>query len=786
MMQLRRNALLCLSWAIAFLAMLSLCPATVLAQEDDEDTFMLEDVIVTAEKRETELKDIPLAVSVVNTDDMARANVTQMRDLEKIVPELRTTENYAMNVISIRNVQSNDWAPFLETVTAVHVDHVFLPRYTGLDNFFYDLERVEVLKGPQGTLHGRSSVAGSINIISNKPVLDTFTGHAEVEYGEYDKMRFEGAVNFPIAENVALRTAWRSLREDALNENGYSTKDNRSMRGSLLWEPNDRSSLLITADYAHFDFKPVDTGIYFGTYGTLTNLTPIDSPWDSTGFYDDADAAWTRGDQWGVMAQYDHEFDFALLTAQYGHRASDSHFNQYAAGTTTVFIPPASAMFIKIPFRVSIDSKIPAKSDVLEVRLLSNTSSAGGDTWEWVVGANYLNDNGGEFVESFFVYYDILTDNNTTALFGQATWSPFDRWHFTAGYRYSWDDKNLCSSTLEDYPDADFPPTPVLCADAEYGEPSYKGVISYDINDDIMTYVQYARGQKVGNLESTREALPSEILDAYEWGLKGRFFNNRMSVNLDAFYYDYNNYNVFFSGGWCISDVNGDHFCDDANGDGTVDNSDMSPYYTGTVSAGDSQSQGVSLGLTWLVTQMGRFSANIAYQQSEYGTYNTAAAVLARHPGMDTYLQPGSGVNAGLDGQEFGDPNWRANFNYTHTFQIGETGTLDLTAEVFYEGQGIDQIQFLGEDKEYAIPGRDSFWLADFQARYSSTYGMPFGMLWHVRFWINNIFDSTDLNSIEYFSTHSGEGDVYPPMSGTISGTYVLPQQFGLAIGVNW
>jgi iron complex outermembrane receptor protein len=782
-----KRVFLSLSLATALLVSPGALTVIQAQESEEEDEFVLEDIVVTAEKREGKLQKTPLAISAVTGEMLIRSDINELYNLDKLIPDLRIDGEAggSFTIASVRNVQTLDFTPIYETVTATHIDNVFLPRYVGLEGHFYDLERVEVLKGPQGTLYGRAATAGSINLITRKPMIGIFGGYGEVEYGRYDKMRVEGAINLPITENIAVRAAFRSIRHDAYNENGYGMDDDRGMRGSLLWEPNDRISLLMTADIVHIDRNDADTGIYFNSYGSLTATTPIDSPWDSSAFYNDADDAFHRADVWGFMAQYDQDLDFATVSLQYGHRAVRSHRLELVAGTFTAFDPVTTSASLVPGMRFSLDSFVPANSDSIEVRLLSNTTAAGGDTWEWVVGANYLDDKGTELVQSFFVNFDARASNNTTALFGQATWSPFDRWHFTGGYRYSWDDKTMRSSTIEDYPDGVFPDTPVHSATAEYGEPSYRANISYDVSDDIMTYIQYARGQKVGNMETNREALPSEILDAYEWGFKSRFLNNRLQANLDAFYYEYKNYNQWFNGGWCISDANGDHFCDDANGDGQVDNDDMDPYVTGSVSPGGSESKGITLGLQWLMTVKSRLSANFAWQTSKYGNYDMKAAVLARWPGNDTVQQAGGSFD-NLTDREFGGPNWRGNLGYTHTFYIGDTDTLNINGNLYYEGQGIDQIMFINTGKEYAMPGREAYWLGDISARYSSSYGMPAGMEWHVRVWCNNIWNSTDLASRTFSSTHPQFGDVYPDHSGTVTGTYVLPRTMGIAFGANW
>jgi len=169
MMGFRKSALFCLSLAMAFLAMFSLCPATVGAQEDE---FVLEDVIVTADKREADIQTTPAAIAAVTGDTLIRTGVNEINNLHKLLPDLNVGGGGGkFTLTTIRNVQILDFAPIAETVTAHHIDNVFLPSDVGFEGMFFDLERVEMLKGPQGTLYGKSATAGSINLITRKPVI---------------------------------------------------------------------------------------------------------------------------------------------------------------------------------------------------------------------------------------------------------------------------------------------------------------------------------------------------------------------------------------------------------------------------------------------------------------------------------------------------------------------------------------------------------------------------------------------------------------------------------------
>jgi len=201
---------LCLSLAITLLLILAQGTSTLVHAQEE---FVLEEVTVTAEKREADLQKLPVPVSAITEETLVRQNVRQMFDLEKIVPDMEIGFNAAsLTVISIRGVDAGDWGPPTDSPNVVHMDGAVLSRHNAIESHFFDIERVEVLKGPQGTLYGRGASAGTINIITRKPIIDTFSGYGEVEYGNYNLMRAEGAVNVPISDQWAMRTAFRTLK----------------------------------------------------------------------------------------------------------------------------------------------------------------------------------------------------------------------------------------------------------------------------------------------------------------------------------------------------------------------------------------------------------------------------------------------------------------------------------------------------------------------------------------------------------------------------------------------
>jgi len=333
-------------------------PVFAADDENEEDVFTLEEVTVTAEKREAELQKVPMDISVVRPDDMNRLDVHQLSDLEKMIPGLEISDvaNNGNLQLQIRGVQNTYWNVTAENTVAVNVDGVSLTRSNALEGKFYDLERVEMLAGPQGTLIGRGSTAGSLSMVTKKPDIGEFGGNIQFEYGSYDRRRVEGALNIPATDKLAFRVSGRSVKRGAYDDIGLSTQDLWGARASMKWEPTDRQSLNVSIDTDSTNNKGGNNfqGVYFETYGDL-EIVANDDPTTTEAFREVASggnvstpfkAAWylnsdvsnstTRTDTNGFSINYNQEFDIAWWTVKLGHRKSESFSLQYRSANPTL------------------------------------------------------------------------------------------------------------------------------------------------------------------------------------------------------------------------------------------------------------------------------------------------------------------------------------------------------------------------------------------------------------------------------------------------------------------
>jgi iron complex outermembrane receptor protein len=171
------------------------------------DDGTLAEIVITAERREETLQKSSVALQVVSQAELQNAGVVQMRDLTTVVPGLQIANGGAATQIYIRGVGDFGSTPITNPAVATNLDGVYIARPQGVEGNFFDIARVEVLKGPQGTLYGRNASGGAINIITARPSLDEFGGYGDIEFGNYNKVLAEGAVNLPVTAEFALRAS---------------------------------------------------------------------------------------------------------------------------------------------------------------------------------------------------------------------------------------------------------------------------------------------------------------------------------------------------------------------------------------------------------------------------------------------------------------------------------------------------------------------------------------------------------------------------------------------------
>lgn len=226
------------------------------------DSGSLEEIVITAEYRESNLQKTAVNISVVTADDMARRGISYSKQLLDAVPGLDMTFTNPNSYLGLYGVESGGGSRYVDAQMTFNYGGVPLARQTAAASSMYDLERVEVLKGPQGTLYGRNATIGAVNVVVARPKLGEFSANGSVTVGNYATINTTGAANLPINDAWAARVAFQTTRHNGYYTNGYDDANNLGVRGALLFKPsNDFSVLLWMDDFRNRSKGPLRTSI---------------------------------------------------------------------------------------------------------------------------------------------------------------------------------------------------------------------------------------------------------------------------------------------------------------------------------------------------------------------------------------------------------------------------------------------------------------------------------------------------------------------------------------------
>jgi iron complex outermembrane receptor protein len=487
---------------------------------------VLQEVIVTAQKREENLQSTPIAVTAVTGDALGAEGARSVADLTLVVPGISVGGTGGRTRFAMRGVAAMNQDTNVDDSVAFHVDNVYSSKPAAADVLFYDVSRVEVLRGPQGTLFGRDATTGSVNVITNRPT-DTLEARATVGAGNYAEIHTEAMVNVPLTDNLDFRTAFTTLKHNGYFSDGRNDADASAGRVHLLWKPAGNLSILISGDYTHEG----GNGPGFSPFSHLS----FDSPVSAT------DYAQFKLDNriWSTHAEVNWNLDWATLTYIPAYRSL--HF----LNSTLAQTDPARY--------IQTDAE-----DSQELRLASNSADS---PLKWVTGLFWHEDNA--TWNTFFNFYGAGSpkrlwqnipdqDSESYAAFGQATYAIVPSVRLTGGVRWSSDEKVLhgqnflATPTYYGIPPA-FPPgslASVYNGDKTWDSVTWKAGLDVDLGPQSMAYVSAATGFHVGGFYNSGppNSFEPETNTSYEIGSKNRFLNNRLQVNGAIYYEVYNNY----------------------------------------------------------------------------------------------------------------------------------------------------------------------------------------------------------------------------------------------------
>ncbi len=487
------------------------------------------DIIVTAQRRSERERDVPISLTVRTAAALENAGVDKIRDLHVVTPGLRIDRNGAAVQPSIRGITALDGNPGNDANVAIYVDGVYRANPVANNLDLPDIERIEVLKGPQGTLFGRNATGGAIRIQTRMPEFD-YTGDVTVGYGSFDDKIAKAFLTGPVIKDiVAVSLAGYYEKSDGylrdLTNGGKATGglDSKLVRGKILVKPSDRLQILLTGQYMDRTDGSLAGQPYNGNTiarGQPGVIIPT-KPWDIANNAN----PFVHVREWSVSGSADLDLGFATLStiSAYSNIKDDGPVED---DYTNIAITE----FQTFQFQTTFSQEVNLKSN-------------GNGPLKWVVGGFYYRDRSRydplSIVSPGFTF-NIFGSQNTKAYaaFGELTYDITDRLQAIAGVRYSHEKRMLAGSFIT----GDFP----NLAERSFKSTTPRFTLRYAVTPDTNIYASYSKGFKSGGFTASSlgtDGFAPEKVEAFEAGIKSAP-DRSFSINAAAFYYNYNNQQV--------------------------------------------------------------------------------------------------------------------------------------------------------------------------------------------------------------------------------------------------
>ncbi|MEM7459091.1 MAG: TonB-dependent receptor [Pseudomonadota bacterium] len=517
--------------ATAAAALSTAFAAPVLAQDDSEDSARrLGTVNVTAQRVEENLQDVPVAVTALSTEQIEDKQVLNIRDLAAQVPNINIATNTGTASaarIFLRGVGEDESRGAVDQAVGIYVDGVYIGRSVGSLFDVVDLESIEVLRGPQGTLYGRNTVGGAIKLTPVKPQMEN-SGKVSAVLGNYDRVEIKGTGNFQLADSTAVRVTGFSRQRDGFHDiipngpftgegpEGVGALDTIAIRASVYHEFNDDWNLLVALDHTDDNSDPIPDSIAPGndadndifTIEPLPGTTCPAAGLLPLGCFTDYRS---EVQSTGIMARVDGAFGTVDFTSISAYRELEDELSTR----------------IGFPF-----SQMTDQNQLSQEFTIGQT---GQSALDWIAGLYYFEED--LMLDSVFIFpFSIDTSTESIAVFGQGTYAVNDQFSITGGLRFTNDSKDFDGVGPFGFARTD---------SADFDNLSFTVGADYRFNDDVLGYAKYSTGFKSGGwspdaFSGTAVFLPveEETLDSFEIGIKSDW-NDTFRLNVAAFFNQY-------------------------------------------------------------------------------------------------------------------------------------------------------------------------------------------------------------------------------------------------------
>ncbi len=696
--------------------------AQEVASEEGMD-WLLEEIVVTATKRSVSAQDIPISISAFDSERLNASGVNDIKDVQFLAAGIHVGGNRNYTAVTVRGIGGDLNLPGTSSGVAVHLDGVYLGQRTQLGRALFDLERIEVLRGPQGTLYGRNATGGSVNILSKSP-SDEFEAGLTLAAGNYDLLETEGYISGPLAgDQLQARVAFQNVSRDGYTNDvfaGHSidNADSSSVRTHLLFEPNDRFQMNLIADYTKDESVPVPVlsrGIEsVSTLGELLggSLASGRNRNGNTRDVQDVEA-------WGVNLKAEWLFDTFTVNSITAYRETDL-FQRYDSDGTeanVIFVDRS----VKNTEQVSQEFNVKSNSD--------------GD-FEWIVGAYFFSED--DFYEELvpvpplgFTLAFGVSDLRSTAYaaFSELSYQLTDKLAITAGLRYSLEEKEIAefsgfvgsieTAELED----------------DWTSFTPKLSMTYSLSDDQTLYATIGKGFKSGGFNGgvlQGEGFDPEEVTNYEIGFKSILMDGRLRANMAIFRMDYEKLQVQVPK---INPLTGLPLL-------AIDN------------AAEAVSQGLEIELQAAITERFSLNANLAYLDAEFDSYETVDELRG-------------GASFDLSGNRLpASPEWAFNVGAEYEFDLGDwTGR--VRGEYIYQDDTY-YTPFEALPSVAELRGQEQYDLFNVRLMFADSEGK-----WEIASYVKNI---TDEEVSEYVN-------IQPVTLGYLKRDFLMPPRtYGVSV----
>jgi iron complex outermembrane receptor protein len=512
-----------------------------LADTAAEDGQGLGIITVTAQRVEGNLQRTPVSVALLSGDQLATRGIFDPAALQGALPAVQL-QPIGDVIATIRGIGTFNLQPGADAAVAYNLDDTYIAHSTGLTPIFFDISRIEALRGPQGTLYGRNTNAGAINIITNKPEIGEMSAMGQLQVGNYGLIASEAVLNLPLGDYVAVRVSSATQDHSGYLHDGHNDADIRAARMHLLFAPEADLSLLLSADYS--EQKGVGAGGSSPCPATFATAGCNQDNWDAyrgneTPVPDD----FRHVTNTGLTANFEAGLGETVLTAIASWRRVE-----FASLTTT---GDATVFFGDFGYAPSNTNELVTT----ELRL----NSQAGAPLQWVVGAYYSHESLQNRIDRTFLANTLLGVSETVdryrassrAVFGQATLPVTDAFRLTAGLRFT-DESKLAAGTATNY--FVVPAASVATGGTEsHSRLTWRLGAEADIAENWLAYATVSTGFKSGGVNQTPAGfgIPAsygpERITALQAGTKSRFLDDRLQINAEAFHYSYRGFQELLS-----------------------------------------------------------------------------------------------------------------------------------------------------------------------------------------------------------------------------------------------